>query len=128
MIGRTPVLKASVVVLLAAGLTSNCNTPQIPLPPPLIESFTVAVDTAKSQVTISSTGTITFADATIYVINQRTGDGFIRRADSLGAFQGQPIAAVDRDRFSLQYEVQGELSDALCAEVRFDAGALTSCK
>ena len=51
------------------------------------------------------------ADAVIYVINNRTGNGVITHADDKGSYTTLPMVAEDGDTLDVSYEIEDEPSD-----------------
>jgi hypothetical protein len=104
----------------------DCNTPIIPLPPPSVDSMSMAVvDATTNQVTISGKS-INLIGATIHVINLADGFGTIAKADAEGAFTTHTFTAKDQDEVSVDYRSGGEVSDPVCVVIDYQNG-LSSC-
>lgn len=117
-----PMFRLAVILLPMAGLL-GCNTPQIPLPPPVIEdlSFTL-VDESQHLGRLAGSGENTphMAGATVRAINLRDGYGVMAPAAADGSFETRPFELRHDDDVQLDYSLAGELSDPLCLTVHYD--------
>lgn len=120
--------RLSLVVAALAAL-SGCNTPQIPLPPPVIEDISFALVDAEAKlgrVSGSGKGTPQMANSTVRVINLRDGYGVIAPASADGSFETRLILVLERDDLQIDYSFESEQSDSLCVTVSHD-GPLSRC-
>ena len=103
-----------------------CNTPQIPLPPPLVDDIAFAL-TAPGSTQGQVSGTVPtvagIQTLTVRVINFRDKHGVIAPADlSTGAFQTKPFEIQDGDRLDLNYTTEFESSETLCVSTSYTQG------
>ena len=109
-------------------LVVGCNTPQIPLPPPVIDDLAMRlVDSQRSWIQLESRPSLTTRSASVRVINSRSGNGVIASADENGAFVTPPLPALESDQLSIDYERGSETSQVLCVVVSLANGSLSLC-
>jgi hypothetical protein len=105
MAPRRAFLAAS--LLLGHGFLQACaNTPTLPLPPPVA---TAEFPDESGLVRVSGTA---LGNAFVSVLNTRTEQGVITRADDDGAF-ATDIAASAGDRLELWQEADGEIGERI---------------
>jgi len=97
-----PSLRTSLLVLsITAGA---CNTPSVPLPPPLLQALSFQEGPQAGQVVITGTPELRHADARFYVYNQSMGDGVIVTAAHDGSFSAGPFGGNAGDLVQLYYD------------------------
>ena len=114
------VLRAGIlgtVLLLAAALCPSCNTPTLPIPPPITEALT-GPDPATGRVTVTVTAEHALSDALyLMVLNQATQRAVIEARRLDGAFVVE-IEAASGDcligYWMLQIYEVGQGTRALC--------------
>lgn len=98
-------------------LLVGCNTPQIPLPPPQVETFPVTVDANNEQISFS--GTVPLTGGQFFIIDRETGNGIIRPIDASGYFETGLFPARDGQLFDMRYTDGHDSSDVACVQVLY---------
>ncbi len=116
------------LILAAAALVAvslQCNTPSIPLPPPLLPALSFN-DAGTGLVTLTGTPEPQHASARFYVFNRSRGDGVITTAGTDGAFTTQPFAGSDGDTVQIYYDhPDTERSADVCVALKLNAQLLS---
>jgi len=108
---RTKVLVAAAALVAVTA----CNTPSVPIPPPVLSAIAF---TAPSPGTVVVVGQPEprHANARFFVINRSTGDGVITTAAPDGSFTTTPFAGKMNDTVQMFYDTPaGEHSEEVCA-------------
>jgi hypothetical protein len=111
---------ALMLAVLGAG---GCNTPQIPLPPPVVEDMSFQLtDRASETGRLRGNGENTpqMAGATVRVINLRDDYGVLAPAGDDGSFETRPFVVRDGDDLRVDYSFDEERSDSVCVTVGYD--------
>ncbi|MBW2734800.1 MAG: hypothetical protein JRH20_20630 [Deltaproteobacteria bacterium] len=103
----------------------SCNTPQIPLPPPSWDSFSVTVDTEAEEIRV--VGFVSLAGGQLSIIDPISGNGIIRRIEETGAFDTGFFSAQDGQRFDVSYTDGHDSSDPACGQVSYSPPSLQKC-
>jgi hypothetical protein len=103
-----------------------CNTPSVPIPPPVISAlnFTQPMD---GQVVVTGKPESRHANAQFFILNRSTGSGVITTAAADGSFTSTPFAGQMNDTLQMSYETPaGELSESVCALLQFNLPLISS--
>lgn len=124
-------------VWLALILVAGCNTPQIPLPPPLIDMLTLGVvDDTQRIVHVEGPARSVPGHAGVFIYAQRPPDGswkgvhgVIVAADADGSFVTDPFSATEGQPFTYRYRVDDHESRPACFLVSYaNGGEVRGCK
>ena len=112
-------------LLMALALALACNTPSVPLPPPLIGALSFA-QPAPGQAILTGRPTSGHASARFYVYNHTRAVGVIFTAAPDGSFMSPPFPAMTNDTAEIYYDTPiGERSQSACVAVQFGAPLLS---
>jgi hypothetical protein len=126
-------MKVRTRILLAAlgcAAVLACNTPSVPLPPPMLAalSFTPA-PTAGEVILTGAPGQSQLAGVTFYAINRATGDGVITTAAADGSFTTDPFPAAGGDVMEMYYDSGATgRSGSVCAQLALSPQKLLSIR
>jgi hypothetical protein len=102
-----------------------CNTPSVPLPPPILGALGFQSGGTGLAVMTGAPET-RHANARFYVYNHSRGDGVITTAAADGSFTTSPFAATEGDTAELYYDApNGEHSGSACVQIRFGVPLLS---
>lgn len=112
--------------LLLVALCGACTTPQIPLPPPNTDGFTMSVRQTEQQIRVQ--GKANLAGGTIY-FEDPTGRGVFAPLDGNGNFDTGWFTAPDGQTLRIRVGDGDNSSDPICAAVDYGAQKLrqTTC-
>jgi hypothetical protein len=115
-------------LLLAAFVVAlGCNTPSVPIPPPLVNSLKFADGPTPGEVILNGTASPSQASARFYVYNATQGDGVITTAAADGSFSTMPFAGIDGDLVEIYYDTPaGEHSGVDCVTLHVGATLFTT--
>jgi hypothetical protein len=114
-----------VAALALVGVTLQCNTPSIPLPPPLLPALSFA-DASNGMVTMVGKPEVQHANVRFYVFNRSRGDGVITTAGSDGAFTTSPFPGADGDTVQIYYDnIDTTRSAEICVALKLNAQLLS---
>jgi hypothetical protein len=118
-------LRIILAALALVGVTLQCNTPSIPLPPPLLPALSF-VPAGTGLVTMSGKPEMQHIGARFYVFNRSRGDGVITTAGADGAFTTQPFAGTEGDTVQIYYDhPDTERSADVCVALKLNAALLS---
>jgi hypothetical protein len=122
---RLRIAAAATLLALAGGIA--CNTPSVPLPPPLITSLSFQASGMNGMVVMQGMPTPRHANVRFYVFNRSRKDGVITGAAADGSFTTSPFAGSAGDTVQLYYDTPaGERSQDLCTTLQLNAPLLSS--
>jgi hypothetical protein len=122
---RLRIAAAALVLAFAGGLA--CNTPSVPLPPPLLTSLSFSAGPAAGIAIMHGQPTPRHADARFYVFNLSGHEGVIVTAAGDGSFTSGPFAASEGDAVEIYFDTPaGDRSQALCTAIAFGTPLLSS--
>ncbi|MCB9557575.1 MAG: hypothetical protein H6707_15815 [Deltaproteobacteria bacterium] len=130
MSSRARKILCGALMTLGFAALVGCNTPQIPLPPPLIDAIRLSVvDATQHLVVIEGKADTVTGRAIVRVRNQSTGFGVFAPANSDGSFVTGPLVAADGARLLIDYELDAEPSEVLCVVANYTSElGVSSCK
>ncbi len=103
-------------LLLALALAA-CNTPSVPLPPPVVAALGFS-DAGGGMVVLQGKPAVQHANARFFALNLSRGDGVITTAAADGSFTTSPFPATDGDSMVLYFErPTGERSEDVCVDM-----------
>jgi hypothetical protein len=118
-------LRIMVAALALVGVTLQCNTPSIPLPPPLLPALSFA-DATGGMVTMVGKPEAQHANTRFYVFNRSRGDGVITTAGADGAFTTSPFPGADGDTVQIYYDNADTTRSAeICVALKLNAQLLS---
>lgn len=107
--------------LIALGAATACNTPSVPLPPPLLNALTAAAGGMPGMVVIEGAPTSRHANVRFYIFNRSRNDGVITQAAADGSFTTSPFAGSDGDLIQLYFDMpDGTRSQDACAALHLN--------
>ena len=114
-------------LLLAVLIGFGCNTPSVPIPPPLVSALKFQNAPTAGEVVIAGVPTLQHADVRFYVFNTTNGEGVIVTAAHDGSFSSDPFPGSDGDLVDLYYDTQaGDRSGDACVTLRIGATLFTT--
>lgn len=110
-----------------AAAAGGCNTPSVPLPPPVVAALRFGdAPAAPGQVVLTGQPTTSHSSARFYIFDHATGDGVITTAAPDGSFATPPFAASDGDVIQIGFQTPaGERSQDLCVELQRNSALLS---
>ena len=112
-------------LVAALALTAACNTPSVPLPPPLIGALSF-VQPAPGQAILTGSPTSGHASARFYVYNHTRAVGVIFTAAADGSFMSPAFPAMTNDTAEIYYDTPiGERSQSACVAIQFGVPLLS---
>ena len=101
-------------------LLGGCNTPSVPLPPPL--ELTALSFTAPNPGLVEFRGkpSARHAGAIMFAFNRTRGNGVLQRTNADGSFATEPFGGKADETIELSYEKDGRRSDGVRCELRLD--------
>lgn len=108
------------LALAACGLGAvlACNTPSVPLPPPVLSALSFQPGPDAGKVVLHGEPTSQHADALFQAFNHQRGEGVLEQAAHDGTFTTAPFAASDGDLIELWYDTPGqERSQSACVSL-----------
>jgi hypothetical protein len=106
-------------------LLGGCNTPSIPLPPPVLTALGFQQAPMAGLVVVQGQPEVSHADARFFVFNHSRGDGVITTARADGSFTTSPFAGSEGDTVELFYQRPDfTQSEAACITLRFSGTLL----
>ena len=116
-------LRLLLVTLLAINVAA-CTTPQIPLPPPNIDEFTMEVRVTEGQIRLK--GKVVLVGGKI-MITDSIGNGIIRVIMGDSTFDTGFFAAQDGARLDISITDTQNSSDPICVVVSYSKQKITHC-
>ena len=111
---------------IALGLATACNTPSVPLPPPLLDAISFADGGAPGMVVMQGAPSPRHANVRFYIFNRSRNDGVITGAAADGSFTTSPFAGSEGDLVQLYFDSpDGERSQDICTTLQL-SGVLVS--
>jgi hypothetical protein len=120
--------KILIAALALAGVFA-CNTPSVPIPPPVLGDLSFQMQPTAGQVVLVGAKGAVQGGARMSAINRMTGDGVITTAAADGSFTTTPFAANVGDTLQLYYDtVDGQHSEEECTLVQFSTLGSVPCQ
>jgi hypothetical protein len=124
-------VRIAIAFILLLSLGNGCVTPNIPLPPPPLDTLSFKViDPAQDQVVIRGSANPTYRGYLVFFYNLRSGEGVISQADPAdGSFETNPIKVQDQDQleFWAARRQEDTPSDVACVQLDVPQGGMTTC-
>jgi hypothetical protein len=96
---------------LAGGLSVACNTPSVPLPPPLVENMSFTASTTPGRVTLSSPAAAQYGSLRFSIFNVSQGVGVIFISNADGSFTSPEFPGNDGDYIDIAYDLDDQSAD-----------------
>jgi hypothetical protein len=117
---------ARALLLLVVTTTAACNTPSVPIPPPLGKVLGFELYSLH-MVTFSGQPYAPHAKMRFFIINEIAGDGAIATAGDDGAFTTVPFVGDAGDSVRIYYETPaGDRSQDLCTTLDIRTGLIST--
>ena len=95
-----------------------CNTPSVPLPPPVLTVLSFQPGPDASHAVLHGTPNSQHADALFQAFNHQQGEGVLQQAAHDGTFTTEPFLANDGDLIEIWYDTPGqERSQSACVNL-----------
>jgi hypothetical protein len=118
--------RAYLAAALLGGVTVACNTPSVPIPPPVLNELRFRAGGTPGLVVMQGNPNPNHANARFYIYNHSRGDGVITTAGGDGAFTTSPFAGTDGDTARIYFDtLAGERSQEVCVQLQLDAGLIS---
>jgi len=105
---------------LALAICAACNTPSVPLPPPLVETMRFTTAGTAGTVTLSSPAEPQFGSVRFSIFNVSQGLGVIFISNPDGSFTSPAFPGNDGDYIDISYDLNDESADR-CTTLHVDA-------
>lgn len=114
---------------LAAGVATACNTPSVPLPPPLVGNMNFDAGPTAGTVVLKSPPESNIGAVRFSIYNRTQQVGVIVESAADGSFTSPPFAGADGDSVQVYYEdATGALSTDRCTTLHVGAPLIeTDC-
>jgi len=109
----------SLRLLALLALLGGCNTPSIPLPPPVLGALGFQQAPMAGMVVMQGQPEVSHASSRFFIFNMSRGDGVITTAREDGSFTTSPFAGSEGDTVEISYERPDTThSEAACVSLR----------